>query len=315
MRQILQLATGAFGLVLLAAPAQAATELPTATGSATFGHFEDSAGHLFDAGCSRSFSGLGSANCTGSAAYSGGPLGDDVHVTGSYHGTGATTAGPGGSSPTAIANLTFSGGDANSGPGLAAVTTQLEYYITVLPLGTLPTAGLKIPLIFTDAGFIDGGASSTVLIGGEADTRLRALVGDLTIDGSSSSLHEGVSGSIVGGPLPGSYGSPHSVEFDFGAGDAVAKVDLFATCHFASVLAGPATGHCAASADPFFGFDQAAFDLKMGSHTFNLGDFFRIEVSPGLEPAHGVPEPAVWWLMIAGFGLAGAAMRRRRAVA
>jgi hypothetical protein len=38
-------------------------------------------------------------------------------------------------------------------------------------------------------------------------------------------------------------------------------------------------------------------------------------VSPGLEPSHGVPEPSVWWLMIAGFGVAGAAMRRRRAIA
>ena len=33
------------------------------------------------------------------------------------------------------------------------------------------------------------------------------------------------------------------------------------------------------------------------------------------EPAPGVPEPASWAMLIAGFGLTGAAMRRRRAVA
>jgi hypothetical protein len=315
MRQTVQLATGALGLILLAAPAQAATELPTASGSATFQHFEDSGGHSVDGGCSRTFSGLGTASCTGSAAYQGGPLGDGIHVTGSVHGSGATTAGPDGSSPTAAASLTASGGDDFSGTGLANVVTQLEYYVTVLPLGELATAGLKIPLAFADAGFIHGNASSTNLVGGEADTRLRAFAGDLTIDGAFSSLHDGVSGSEVGGALSQSYGSNHSVVFDFSEGDAVAKVDLFASCHFGSQIAGHGTVNCDASADPFFGFDQAAFDLEMGSHTFNLSDFFRIEVSPGLEPAQGVPEPSVWWLMIAGFGVVGAATRRRRAIA
>ena len=41
---------------------------------------------------------------------------------------------------------------------------------------------------------------------------------------------------------------------------------------------------------------------------------FLSEVSFG-GPSRGVPEPATWGLMIAGFGMAGAALRRRRAVA
>ena len=57
------------------------------------------------------------------------------------------------------------------------------------------------------------------------------------------------------------------------------------------------------------------------THSFNLG------LAPGTPPAvqaalvHGVslvnavPEPATWSLMIAGFGLAGSAMRRRRSLA
>ena len=36
--------------------------------------------------------------------------------------------------------------------------------------------------------------------------------------------------------------------------------------------------------------------------------------SPAVGPAGGVPEPAAWTLMLAGFGLAGAALRRRRAL-
>ena len=42
-------------------------------------------------------------------------------------------------------------------------------------------------------------------------------------------------------------------------------------------------------------------------------DNVRLDASP--IPTTGVPEPAAWALMIAGFGLAGAAMRRRRPIA
>ena len=55
----------------------------------------------------------------------------------------------------------------------------------------------------------------------------------------------------------------------------------------------------------------------------NAGGISRLVISnpPGIEIDHiqygfanAVPEPASWALMIAGFGLAGAATRRRRAV-
>ena len=63
--------------------------------------------------------------------------------------------------------------------------------------------------------------------------------------------------------------------------------------------------------------------LGPGSYSFDVttqcasgcpaGFAIRLDSAPSIGP--GVPEPASWALMIAGFGLAGAAMRRRRAVA
>jgi len=38
----------------------------------------------------------------------------------------------------------------------------------------------------------------------------------------------------------------------------------------------------------------------------------RVEMSGNADLAGGVPEPAAWSLMIAGFGMAGAVLRRRR---
>jgi len=52
---------------------------------------------------------------------------------------------------------------------------------------------------------------------------------------------------------------------------------------------------------------QGGDDESWGIDTFHLG-----AVTPGTR---GIPEPATWALMIAGFGLAGATLRRRRALA
>jgi len=44
-------------------------------------------------------------------------------------------------------------------------------------------------------------------------------------------------------------------------------------------------------------------------------DTFANNPGAAPPPSGGVPEPASWALMIAGFGLAGAALRRRSALA
>ncbi|MEO8812940.1 MAG: PEPxxWA-CTERM sorting domain-containing protein [Caulobacteraceae bacterium] len=52
--------------------------------------------------------------------------------------------------------------------------------------------------------------------------------------------------------------------------------------------------------------------LNLNNATFGPGDVLTIDVPGG---GGGVPEPATWALMLTGFGLAGAAVRRRRGAA
>jgi hypothetical protein len=92
-----------------------------------------------------------------------------------------------------------------------------------------------------------------------------------------------------------------------------------------------------------FGVASDSFDLSAGvkynlsvfpwfgdDHRFNLGpdDYTRISTrhftfdivaaatnpdpDPGPDPTSGVPEPAAWAMVLAGFGIAGAALRQRR---
>ena len=65
-------------------------------------------------------------------------------------------------------------------------------------------------------------------------------------------------------------------------------------------------GVCGAYADPIISLDQAAFDVMMGTETFNLADYYELVFSP--VP---VPVPAAVWLFgSALLGLAGFSKRR-----
>jgi hypothetical protein len=84
------------------------------------------------------------------------------------------------------------------------------------------------------------------------------------------------------------------------------------------------SGGAGASATSDFG---GSFKLPTGSDAFNLGAGITVNGADGdwlvnnrfndplAAPTSGVPEPASWALMIAGFGLAGALLRRRRIAA
>jgi hypothetical protein len=63
-------------------------------------------------------------------------------------------------------------------------------------------------------------------------------------------------------------------------------------------------------------FSANIIDLNLAGLTFNFGDTVVLDLNGGPEP--GVPEPATWALMLAGFGLAGTGLRvarRRRTIA
>jgi hypothetical protein len=59
-----------------------------------------------------------------------------------------------------------------------------------------------------------------------------------------------------------------------------------------------------------YGFDSYAGGMGLGEACANCDFNFRVV---GAAPSGAVPEPGAWALMIAGFGLAGAALRRRPA--
>lgn len=67
------------------------------------------------------------------------------------------------------------------------------------------------------------------------------------------------------------------------------------------------------SSKDFFGMDISAyaFDADLAVEGDRFVNYAFIERIAG----PGIPEPATWALMIGGFGLAGAALRRRRAAA
>jgi hypothetical protein len=249
--------------------------------------------------CNKTPSGVDSATCSGFTTFTGGVLGDGVHISATKTGSGAISNTGGG--PTVSANLTVSGGGTpDAGAGIAGDSAKLDYYVTVLPLGALATSGLRIPLIFTDAGSLTGSANANGIIGGDAQTFVRPFTGEIVVDGGPSSFDDDVSDTVDAGPLSLGYARTHHLVFDFGEGDVVAKVTLTASCSYGTLAVGFATGTCAASADPFVSFDQAAFDAQMGAHTFNLSNAFRIATSSGLDARAAVPEPASWSLMIAG---------------
>lgn len=65
---------------------------------------------------------------------------------------------------------------------------------------------------------------------------------------------------------------------------------------------------CNAFVDPSFSFNQSAFDSLMGANTFNLADYYKIELSDNLAPPpppplSNVPEPPGIVLMSLGLGL------------
>jgi hypothetical protein len=108
------------------------------------------------------------------------------------------------------------------------------------------------------------------------------------------------------------------VEDQQAAGAANSGTILFANAK--GLPANPVTGGCGNCLSIIYGADNAgpfSFDGLSGSTLISLSAPYtinRVSISYQLsEPSAAVPEPASWALMITGFALAGATVRRRSA--
>jgi PEP-CTERM motif len=84
----------------------------------------------------------------------------------------------------------------------------------------------------------------------------------------------------------------------------------------ATGVAGPVSGGLGNTGLRYYGFSGGGFDeVRLQSNfnnVFNPTAFEAFAVDDIALSVSAVPEPAAWAMMLAGFGLAGAAMRRRR---
>jgi hypothetical protein len=108
-----------------------------------------------------------------------------------------------------------------------------------------------------------------------------------------------------------------TLSFDLGGSQRVANgVDAFQFAFFTSsdgVLAG---GFDVGSGDPFQNFSYSFISSTAGSLQFAFGTSSKDNIGPLLDNVvldiSPVPEPATWAMMIGGFALIGASMRRRK---
>jgi hypothetical protein len=294
--------------LLRAAPAEAGLFIPPPpTGSVTFGGFHDASGAYVDAICNRTFTPTGGRVCTGPV------LGNNNVVTGLASGSGTVSGGAAGNAPVVTTHLAVSGGAVGiGGAGGNIVETVARYFVWLGVIAPPPAPTTTVPLIFTDDGSVTGAATSNEFVSGEASTSVFGRNGTL-----NGAFFDHVATSALGGPMSATYGNSHSVGFVLANDpddDPVAQIDLDTVCIFQSHIVAFGTGQCDATADPFVGFDQTAFDTLMGANTYFLADFFEIIISPGFEPETppAVPEPGTLALLATGIAALGALRRADR---
>jgi hypothetical protein len=190
MRKTLMLASAAVA-VAGATPAAALTALPPAAGSILFDNFFALDGSFMN--CSKMTSGLGAGSCNGFNLL----FDPEPHVTGVKSGTASITNSPTGG-PTVTVSLDV------SGVGVTGAKATLDYYVTVLPLGTLPTAGLQIPLLYEDAGEFQGSVSNGVITA-EAATAVSTFAGHILVDGLTVFQNDDISDFKISDTIGESY--------------------------------------------------------------------------------------------------------------
>jgi len=100
--------------------------------------------------------------------------------------------------------------------------------------------------------------------------------------------------------------------------DGVLLSNALPTFAGSNPLSTPLLSHYSGSLQLDAGDHALTFTLTRQPTLFGRGPYFLLDSVQGVsrpdpvDPGPGVPEPTTWALMIAGFGLAGATLRRRR---
>ena len=193
------------------------------------------------------------------------------------------------------------------GPANAAVVNSLSGATSVvMPAFNSFTAGPTVfgPITFTSStsdsviGFTGGYglAGNGVISGNPPFAGLNTDVGSMTftfsaaVSGVLADTNWAISGFSRGLPITASI---------FDSGNALLETITFSNDGTLNDLA-----------PGYWGFSRGSADIA--SLTLSNGFIIARDFSVLAEPNGAVPEPASWALMIAGFGLVGSAMRRRR---
>lgn len=180
---------------------------------------------------------------------------------------------------------------------------------TIADAAHTPTGAANAEFTYTGAiNWFVGGPQNTSPTGNLAGTFIPSanISGFTSPNGSYAALADFLNSSLsIAGDryasyfrIVGSYSSATSVSGSIGHDDGASVYDDL--------------GNAVYSSPAETSLITGNFVLPAGSHTFTV-DYVEGNGSPSvLNLTIAVPEPATWAMMIAGFGMAGAMLRRRR---
>lgn len=183
--------------------------------------------------------------------------------------------------------------------GLAtAVPVSAEYIVNVQEVGP--------NVIATGSGSFDLTALSFVSLG-LLPASIYGNIGQMAFGNASQAVYKGFTG-----PSSFATGASGLTFADTTSGPAVALVAATGYFYLPSAYVSGTT--LAASTDVFNNRSFASLGLVSGSYVYTWGsgataDRFVLNIG---NPVAGVPEPASWAMMIAGFGAIGGALRHTR---
>lgn len=209
--------------------------------------------------------------------------------------------------PAAAANLLTNGGF-EAGP---AANFGTYYRGPSAPDGWSPVAGLEAPDILSDA--YEGGSGFLVLLDPQEGDRFLDMNGASPTGG----LYQDVTGLIAGGLVTLTYWAGQWAQNsagDLGAALLDASNSSLLSSQLTSFAYNPGASTSAWTKYTLTTVAPSSGAIRV---QFTGNSYSGARGAPGLDnvslSAAAVPEPTAWALLITGFGLSGAGLRRRRA--